>query len=165
MDDYHAMAYKLDVVCSIMIFFLLVLLPAFVLMTVKVARLVWPKEKAVPILLSLMCTTLFSAIVFYVFLMIGLKNPQWWCRVYIGEDLTAFTCTESFIDNAPSFILANAVILNLNQWVHFKLKITATIKSGFSCETESMISSSEMSDSQLDKQVRKARWIEDGNES
>ena len=151
MDDYHQMAHKLDVACSVMIFFLLVLLPAFIMMTVNVTRLVWPKEKAVPILLSLLCATLVSAIIFYVFLLIGLKNPQWWCRVQVGEDLTAFTCTESFIDNAPSFILANAVILNLNQWVHFKLKISATIKSGFSCETESIISSSEMSDSQLGK--------------
>ena len=147
MNSYHQMARKINFTCSVMIFSLLMLLPAFVIMTIKVARLVWPKEKAVPLLLSLLCATLVSSIIFYVFLLVGMKNPQWWCKVYTGEDLTAFTCTESFIDNLPSFILANAVILNLNQWVHFKYKITATIKSGFSYETESLISSSDISDS------------------
>ena len=127
MDDYQEMARKIDFTCSVMIMFLLVLLPAFVIITIRVVRLVWPKEKAVPLLLSLLCATLVSSIIFYVFLLVGMKNPQWWCKVYIGEDLTTFTCTESFIDNLPSFILANAVILNLNQWVHFKYKITATI--------------------------------------
>ena len=121
-----------------MIMFLLLLLPAFIIMTVKVAKLVWPKEKAVPIMLSLLCATLVSAIIFYLFLIVGLKHPEWWCKEYLGEDETTFTCIESFIDNMPSFILANAVILNLNQWVHFKLKITATIKSGFGMDSEMM---------------------------
>ena len=36
----------------------------------------------------------------------------------------------------PAFLLANAVILNLNKWIYFKLRIGAFIKVGFGANVE-----------------------------
>ena len=114
MAGYQTIATKFIIASSIMLMLTTLMLPAFIVITIQVSKLVWPKERAVPLMLGLLCTTLVSSMIFYIYLIVGFNNPQWWCKEHIGEKMQVFTCTESFYDNMPSFFLANAVILNLN---------------------------------------------------
>ena len=104
----------------------LFLLPVMVYMTIRVFRLVWPNEKVVPIMLVMLCVTLITLIVYFCFLLIQASHAKWQC-----ENSRSQLCAVEIIATAPALCLANAVILNLNKWIYFKLRINAFVRVGF----------------------------------
>ena len=131
-----------------MIAITLLLLPIFIYMTVKVSRMVWRNEKAVPLMFIILCVTLLSMVVFYAFLIVSMKNPEGWCHA-----TPKYMCMQSYIDNMPSICLANAVILNLNKWVYFMLRISAFIKVGCGEDDERVDTNSDESESNKEKKL------------
>ena len=95
-------------------------------LTVKVGRLVWEYDKIVPIMLACLCTSLLSLVFFYIQQMIQYTAVDWTCRTD-----TNFPCIQNLSVYLPAFFLANAVLLNINKWVFFTIKIFAFIKVGF----------------------------------
>ena len=102
-----------------------ILLTILIYMTVKVCKLVWPNEKAVPSMLVTLCTTLVSCIVYFLFLIESSNHPAWCCEI-----TSSCVCWTSTTASLPAFFLAIAVILNLNVWVYFKLRTNALIAMG-----------------------------------
>ena len=100
----------------------LLLLAIFVYTTVRVSQKVWPNEKAVPLMLIALCITLLTMMGYYTFLIVDMRHPGWFC----SEDRSYF-CAQSFFAQLPALCLANAIILNLNKWVYFYLRISAFI--------------------------------------
>ena len=102
-----------------------------VFVTVKVGRTVWPNEKIVILMLITLCLTLLTMVFYYAFLIMDMKHPSWYCYSKKG-----YICAQSFFAQMPAFLLANAVILNLNKWIYFKLRIGAFIKVGFGVQND-----------------------------
>ena len=119
-----------------MIVITLILLTILIYMTIKVCRLVWATDKAVPIMLFTLCTTLLALLSYESFLISSKKNPEWCC-----DTTSSCHCMAAIFTQLPAFFLANAVILNLNKWIYFKMKINAFIKVGFgvSCDVKESI--------------------------
>ena len=103
-----------------------ILLPILMYLTHKVYKMVWIHEKAVPCMMVALCVTLLSLILYFIFLISSVQNPAWCC-----DDESSCSCVSSVLSGAPQFFLAIAVILNLNVWVYFRLRINAFIKIGF----------------------------------
>ena len=103
-----------------------VLLFILVFMTIRVYKTVWANEKVVPIMLTTLCVTLITLIAYFSYVIASTNNPDWNCSGSKG-----FICASSVCAYLPALCLANAVILNLNKWVYFKLRINAFIKVGF----------------------------------
>ena len=61
---------------AVMMAITLLLLPIFIYMTVKVSRIVWRNEKVVPLMLIMLCITLFSMVLFYSFMIASMKYPE-----------------------------------------------------------------------------------------
>ena len=109
-----------------MIVMSLIFLLLLVYVTVKLIKMVWPNEKVVILMLITLCMTMTTMIFYYSFLIIDMNHPSWFCN-----STKSYTCTSSFFSQMPAFFLAIAVILNLNKWIYFKLRISAFIKVGF----------------------------------
>lgn len=112
--------------CYVMIGVTLLLLPILVYMTIRVCHMVWANEKVVPIMLIMLCTTLVTLLIYFSYVIASTNNPSWNCGGSKGN-----VCASAICAYLPALCLANAVILNLNKWVYFKLRINAFIKVGF----------------------------------
>ena len=77
--QYNEISSDFILASSIMIILTLALLPIFIFMTIKVSRMVWSNDKAVPLTLMMMCITLLSMVLYYTWLMVYMKNPRWIC--------------------------------------------------------------------------------------
>lgn len=108
------------------------LLPVLVYMTNKVTRFVWHEEKVIPLMLFTLTTTIFFLIIYYFWIIVVYAWPTWTCTFDIttGDPLLSYTCSNAFIPNLPAFFLALAVLLNVNKWVYFELRIFAFIGVG-----------------------------------
>ena len=111
---------------SIMIVLTVILLPILLFMTVRICRMVWKTEKAMPMMLITLMITLASLIGYFSFLIESVRYPKWCC-----SKASNCTCIQSVLADMPAFCLANAVILNLNVWIYFNLRIKAFINVGF----------------------------------
>ena len=80
-------------VALVMIVLTLILLPSFMFMTVKVTRMVWPKEKLVVVMLVMLCVTLLSMLGYYSFVMRDMRNPSWFCSYP-----DSYICSSSFFN-------------------------------------------------------------------
>lgn len=109
-----------------MIIVTLILLPILIYMTIKICRMVWEHEKGIVLMLIALCFTLLTSL-FYFSVLIKSKKDAGWCCL----DDSSCTCVSSIFAALPAFCLANAVILNLNKWIYFKMRINAFIKVGF----------------------------------
>ena len=76
-------------------------------------------------MLVALCITLLSLILYFAFLISSVQNPAWCC-----DDTSSCSCVSSVLAGCPPFFLAIAVILNLNVWIYFRLRINAFIKIG-----------------------------------
>ena len=80
-------------VAAVMLVLTLILLPIFMFMTVKVTRMVWPKEKLVVAMLVMLCVTLLSMLGYYSFVMKDMRNPSWFCSYP-----DSYRCSSSFFN-------------------------------------------------------------------
>ena len=113
---------------SIMIAITLLILCFMMFITYKITRLVWPREKGIVSMLYMLCLTVASLVIYWSFNISDMRNPDWACN---DESVQSYVCAQSFVVEMPAFLLANAVTLNLNKWIYFKLRINAFIKVGF----------------------------------
>ena len=113
-------------VSYLMIGVTLLLLPILVYMTVRVTGMVWENEKVVPLMLITLCFTLLNLLLYWSYVIYSTNHPEWSC-----SDAISYKCESSVFAYLPALFLANAVILNLNKWVYFKLRINAFIQVGF----------------------------------
>ena len=107
---------------SVMIGFTLFLLPVLVCMTANATRLVWPDDKQLPLILCMLSFSLLVLIGFYICLIITKLDPYWCC----GEARSC-NCFASFFTRLPYLFLTNAILLNLNKWIQYYLKIRANV--------------------------------------
>ena len=112
--------------CSMMLTITVILLPILMFLTVKITRLVWKNDKTVPLMLIMLCVTLITLILYYSSLIKSKLSPAWCCT----ED-TSCVCLSSMSSEMPAWCLAIAIILNLNKWIYFKLRINAFVQVGF----------------------------------
>ena len=145
-----------DAASYIMIGVTLFLLPILVYMTVRVFRLVWPNEKVVPIMLVMLCITLITLIAYFSFLIYSTNRPEWQC-----SDSKEQKCVSGIFAFAPAICLANAVILNLNKWIYFKLRINAFVKIGLGFTDEDNKSVNTESEDSASCQERKQNLVAD----
>ena len=64
----------------------------------------------------------------------------------------------------PAFLLANAVTLNLNKWIYFKLRINAFIKVGFGDNIDVIDNVETQSSKSLSQQQKIGQIISTGND-
>ena len=112
--------------CSILIFLTLVLLGFMVYFTYKIHRMIWNKDKIFPMMLIMLCLSLLGVGSFWMFTIVQVMNPAWACGTS-----RSLACSGNIIAILPSFFLGTGVILNLNKWVYFTLRINAFITVGF----------------------------------
>lgn len=97
---------------------------------VHVKRLVWQTDKVIPLMLILLCCTLYSCVLFFMF-----EN------ILIPTVLTDTVCLEPVpplwymvLENTlvwlPSYFLGIGAMLNLNKWIYFYMRILAFIRVG-----------------------------------
>jgi len=94
-----------------------------------VKRLVWETDKVIPSMLIMMCCTLYSLLLFFV-----------WIDIFAATILTTASCQDPssvaygivnhYILNLPAYFLGVGCMLNLNKWVYFTLRIRAFIRVG-----------------------------------
>ena len=121
--DVKATANETIKTCILMIFMAMPLLPTLLFMTIKIARLVWPHEIEVIIMLLFLCLTLTMEIVFFVVLLYSRRNIEWCC-----SEGTNCGCISGTLSRAPSILLGNAIICNMYKWRYFKLRVDAYIR-------------------------------------
>ena len=63
-----------------------------IFLTIKVCRLVWTNDKVVPLMLALLCFSLFSIISFYSFEITEVQYPEWSC-----SDTKGVLCPEKIM--------------------------------------------------------------------
>ena len=100
-------------------------LPAALFVTYRIFRFVWSSDKIIPLMLIMLTLTIMSMLSYYMFLICQQLFVKWSC--YNNQ---VDQCLTALIPNLPSFFLALAVILNLNKWVYFQLRICAFIRIG-----------------------------------
>ena len=82
-------------------------------------------------MLVILCMTLVFLVDYWSYVIYATNHPDWSCSNAISN-----TCATSVCAYLPAIGLANAVVLNLNKWVYFKLRINAFIKVGFGCSND-----------------------------
>ncbi len=107
-------------------------MPVLVYMTNKVTKFVWHEEKVIPAMLFTLTTTTFFLILYYLWIIAVYALPAWAClRSDNGQNyLQSYACSAATIPNLPAFFLALAVLLNVNKWIYFELRIFAFIGVG-----------------------------------
>ena len=77
-------------------------------------------------MLACLCASLLTLVFYYSFYMIAVTNLSWTC----GRN-SSFDCVQHTVLYLTQFFLANAVLLNINKWIYFTMKIFAFIRVGF----------------------------------
>lgn len=106
------------------------LLPVLVYMTNKVTRFVWHEEKVIPVMLFTLTITIFFLIIYYFQVIAIYAWPVWQCVWPNGQYHLSYTVSITYFTNLPAFLLALAVLLNVNKWIYFELRIFAFIGVG-----------------------------------
>ena len=75
-------------------------------------------------LITLTITTAFLTI-YYLYLMATYQWAGWYCTFNRYSQ-----CSNAFFPNLPAFFLALAVILNVNKWIYFLLRVLAYVNIG-----------------------------------
>ena len=111
--------------CSILFFLTMVLLGFMGYFTVKIHKMIWNKDKIFPLMLIMLCFSLLGVGIFWMFTIVQVMIPNWAC----GHS-RSLQCSGSIVSILPSFFLGTGVILNLNKWIYFALRIDTFIKVG-----------------------------------
>lgn len=108
------------------------LLPVLVYMTNKVTRFVWHEEKVIPVMLFTLTITIFFLILYYLWVIAVYAWPVWGCLPALNGTSykLSYTITATYLPNLPALFLALAVLLNVNKWIYFELRIFAFIGVG-----------------------------------
>jgi hypothetical protein len=109
----------------------LLFFPMMLYLTIRVTRFVWHQEKLIPCMLFSLSAASFFLVCYFVWLVCIYAWPAWMCSYSPPMDtVRGFACSNTFFPNLPSFFLALSVILNLDKWIYFELRIISLIRIG-----------------------------------
>lgn len=106
-----------------MIFLLIVIEVPLVWLTLKVKTLVWDSDKILPLMMVCLSSSIICWLFYFIFVLYTEKYIVW---SFQGSD--SYNCTFVWATNLPAYALSLAVILNLNKWIHYLLKIVAFVR-------------------------------------
>lgn len=100
--------------------------------TVRVKQMVWKEDKVIPLMLGLMCLTMYSTVLYFLFenVLFFTCMQTAYCRLLAQEASYGFVIFECFLRTNQSFFLGIGAMLNLNKWVYFNLKIGSIVAIG-----------------------------------
>ena len=100
--------------------------------TIRVKQMVWKEDKIIPLMLVLMCLTMYSTVLYFLFenVLFFTSMQNAYCRLLAGDASYGFVIFECFLRTNQSFFLGIGAMLNLNKWVYFNLKIGSIIRVG-----------------------------------
>lgn len=94
----------------------------------KTAKLVWPKEKVIPVMLVFLSLSLLGSFCFFLWSL--LRVYQWPYPPTVPDQVLAQeACELSVFPFLPVIFLSVAVILNIDKWLYFYFRIIAEHKS------------------------------------
>ena len=116
----------------------IVLATVMTFVAVKVKKLVWETDRIIPWMLFMMCLTLYSLAIFFVFFNI-LSETVWLVKSClsvpqpdgsVNKAPVAYAVFASYFIQLPSIFLGVGAMLNLNKWCYFLMRILAFVKIG-----------------------------------
>lgn len=103
---------------------LLVLLSVPMLfITVKVRNMVWKNDKVLPLMLCCLTASLFAFIAYFIFELYSEYHLIWQ-----NSESSSYICCLTYFPNMPAFMLSLGIVLNLNKWIHYLLKILVFVR-------------------------------------
>lgn len=112
------------------------LFPVQCYMTKRLTAFVWHEDKVIPLMLFALATCTLSLTIYYIWTACIFQWPQWQCLMPMVQpcpdcfNVETFVVANVYLPNLPAFFLALAVILNVNKWIYYLLKIFAFINVG-----------------------------------
>lgn len=91
--------------------------------TVKVKKLVWKRDKILPVMMTCLTTSILAFIGYYIFELISEYKLVWQ-----NANSSSYVCCLSYFPYLPAFMLSLGIVLNLNKWIHYLLKILVFVK-------------------------------------
>ena len=91
--------------------------------TSKVRTLVWDKDKALVLMLVCLTLSLLAFVLYYVFNIVIEAKLVW--QYTNGK---SYNCTFVVFTETPCFLLSLGIILNLNKWIQYCLKIVTFVR-------------------------------------
>ena len=96
---------------------------------VKVKKLVWETDRIIPWMLFMMCCTLYSLGIFFVYFNI-LDETVWLTKQCQDPLPRAYDVFATYFIQLPSYFLGVGAMLNLNKWCYFLMRILAFVRIG-----------------------------------
>ena len=106
-----------------MIIFLAILLVPLTFITFKVQRLVWRRDKIMPMMLAFLTACVFAFLCYFVFVQISEYKLVWQ-----NSGSQSYTCSVIYFAELPAFFISVGIILNANKWISFLLRIRAFVR-------------------------------------
>ena len=100
----------------------------FVLMiwvTLKVGYLVWKQDRVLPLMLASLSASSLMWILYFVFVLVSEYYLPW---QNIGDK--SYTCGAVYMTQSPAFFLVIGILLNVNKWINFCIRIRSTVLVG-----------------------------------
>ena len=87
---------------------------------VKVYRLTWQTDKIIPLMLILMCCTLYSSAIYFLMSDILYYSYDNFSNAFCTDPTPSwFSLMDGSLSVLPSYFLGVGCMLNLNKWIYF----------------------------------------------
>jgi len=107
----------------IMVVFFSLLLVPLVFITFKVKKLVWHRDKIMPLMLTFLTGCVFSFLCYFIFVQVSEYKLVWQ-----NGGSQSYTCSVIYFAELPAFFLSIGIILNANKWISFLLRVRAFVR-------------------------------------
>jgi len=104
----------------------LVTLAGMVKVTHKAKQLVWPHEKMIPFMLVFLCLSLLGGFTYFSWSLLRVYSYPFPSGTEMSHEQI---CEQTAFPFIPVFFLTIAVILNINKWIYFYVRVIAYSKS------------------------------------
>jgi hypothetical protein len=105
-----------------MIPILFALLIPLIYITFKVKKMVWSRDKILPLMLSSLTGCVLAFLFYFIFVQISEYNLVWQ-----NNGARSYTCSVIYFAEMPAFFLSVGIILNANKWIYFLLRVKAFV--------------------------------------
>lgn len=93
--------------------------------TLKVTKLVWQQDQAIPLMLASLIASLLMWILYFTFVIVSEYHLPW--QNIAGK---SYTCGAVYVTESPAFFLVIGILLNVNKWIYFCIRIRSTVLVG-----------------------------------
>ena len=105
-----------------MITFLIILLLPMLYITFKVKKMVWHRDKILPLMLTSLTGCVLAFLCYFLFVQISEYDLLWQ-----NNGARSYTCSVIYFAELPAFFLSVGIILNANKWIYFLLRVRAFV--------------------------------------